>query len=175
MTWSLLTSTEITKILDMFREYEGAARCLRCVLVRSRALAEQLTHKHAPNVRGFVRLVNPFSPWPRTYSSGDGPLKVQGSPRAESHLSLGKESTQVPQHADSTPAGAELTFPYIPQTEGRCVPGPGRPRPPPPRGGSLEFPLLPTEYCNSESPSYSEGSTGGWKPALRSGSQCHAP
>lgn len=112
MTWSLLTNTEITKILDVFREHKGAVRCLRCGPIRSRALAEQLTHKHAPKVRVFVRFVNPFSPWRRTYSPGDDPLKVQGSPRAESHLSLGKESIQVPQHADPTPAGAELTFPY---------------------------------------------------------------
>lgn len=112
MTWSLLTSTEITKILDVFWECKGAARCLRCGPVRSRALAEQLTHKHAPKVCVFVQLENPFSPWRRTYSSGDGPLKVQRSPRAESHLSLGKESIQVPQHAGPTPAGAELTFPY---------------------------------------------------------------
>lgn len=70
---------------------------LRCGPVRSRA--EQLTHKHATEVRVSVQLVNPFSPWRRTYSSGDGPLKVQGSPWAESHLSLGEESIQVPQHA----------------------------------------------------------------------------
>lgn len=168
MTWSLLTSTEITKILDVFREYEGAARCLRCCPVRSRALAE-----HAFKVRVFVRLVNPFSPWRRTYSSGDGPLKVLGSPQAEGHLSLGKESIQVPQHAGPTPAGAELIFPYIPQTEVSC--GLGilvLPRGmvavwsflcSPPNTATLRVPV--TAYVQQED---------GNLPFTR-GSQCHAP
>ena len=40
----------------------GSSEMLRCGPVRSRALAEQLTHKHAPEVCVSVWLVNPFSP-----------------------------------------------------------------------------------------------------------------